>query len=69
MRKQIFRIAAANKILVFETPITVNTIMNGDEIFLTSSTRGIQWVGQFKNKFFTNSKAVYFTEKLNEAAK
>ncbi len=69
MRKQIFRIAAENKILVFETPITVNTVMNGDEIFLTSSIRGIQWVGQFKNKFFTNSKALYFTDKLNEAAK
>jgi branched-chain amino acid aminotransferase len=69
MRKQIFRLAAAHKILVFETPITVNTVMNGDEVFLTSSTRGIQWVGQFKNKFFTNQRAVFFTEKLNELAK
>lgn len=69
MRKQIFKIAADNKILVFETPITVNTVMNGDEIFLTSSIRGIQWVGQFKNKFFTNSKAMYFTDKLNELSR
>ena len=69
MRKQIFRIAAANKILIFEQPMTINTVMNGDEVFLTNSSRGIQWVGQFKNKFFTNQRAVYFTEKLNELSK
>ncbi|MBS1638186.1 MAG: aminotransferase class IV [Bacteroidetes bacterium] len=66
MRKQILQLAAQNKILVFETPITVNTIMNGDEMFLTNAVNGIQWVGQFKNKFYTNRMAVFFTEKLNE---
>ncbi|MGZ3884424.1 MAG: aminotransferase class IV [Bacteroidia bacterium] len=68
MRKQIFKLASAHKILVFETPVTVNTIMNGDEVFLTSSIRGIQWVGQFKNKFFTNRMAGFFTDKLNDLA-
>lgn len=69
MRRQIFKLAGAHKILVFETPVTVNTIMNGDEVFLTNSIRGIQWVGQFKNKFFTNRMALFFTDKLNELAK
>lgn len=66
MRKQVLGIAAHNKILTFETPITVNTLMNGDEIFLTNAIQGLQWVGQFKNKFFTNRMAQLLTEKLNE---
>jgi branched-subunit amino acid aminotransferase/4-amino-4-deoxychorismate lyase len=66
MRKQILKLAAANKVLTFEMPLTVNALMNGDEIFLTSSIRGIRWVGQYKTKFFTNKMSVFFTEKLNE---
>lgn len=66
MRKQILKLAAANKVLTFEMPLTVNSLMNGDEIFLTSSIRGIRWVGQYKTKFYTNKMSVFFTEKLNE---
>ncbi|MCW3077525.1 MAG: 4-amino-4-deoxychorismate lyase [Bacteroidetes bacterium] len=66
MRKQIMSIATQNKILIFENQITVNTIMNGDEVFLTNSISGIQWVGQFKQQFFTNKTAQFFTDKLNQ---
>jgi branched-chain amino acid aminotransferase len=66
MRKQVMNLATQNKVLTFEAPITVNTLMNGDEIFFTSSIRGIQWVGQFKQKFYTNKTAQFFTEKLNQ---
>lgn len=66
MRKQILDIAAQNKILAFEQTLTVHTLTNGDEVFLTNAISGIRWVGQFKNKFYTNQKAVFFTEKLNE---
>jgi branched-chain amino acid aminotransferase len=69
MRKQILDIAAQNKILAFEQPLTVHTLTNGDEVFLTNAIKGIQWVGQFKNKFYTNQKSVFFTEKLNELAR
>lgn len=69
MRKQILTIAAQNKILAFEQPLTVHTLTNGDEVFLTNAIKGIQWVGQFKNKFYTNQKSVFFTEKLNELAR
>lgn len=65
MRKQIMNLATENKILTFESPITTYTIMNGDEIFLTNSINGIQWVGQFKDKFYTNKMAQFFMEKLN----
>lgn len=66
MRKQIMQIAHHHKILCFENPITVNTLMNGDEIFLTNSIKGVQWVGQFKQKYYTNKLSVFFTEKLNQ---
>lgn len=66
MRKQILALAGLNRILTFEQTITINTLMNGDEVFLTNAIKGIQWVGQFKNKFYTNRMAVFFTEKLNE---
>lgn len=69
MRKQILDIAAQNKILTFEQTLTVHTLTNGDEVFLTNAIKGIQWVGQFKNKFYTNQKSVFFTEKLNELAR
>ena len=66
MRKQVMNIASQAKILSFESPLTVNTLMNGDEVFLSSSIKGIQWVGQFKQKFYTNKMAQFFTDKLNQ---
>ncbi len=66
MRKQIMNLATQNKILTFESPVTINTLMNGDEIFLTNSIKGIQWVGQFKQKYYTNHTAQFFTDKLNQ---
>jgi branched-chain amino acid aminotransferase len=69
MRKQILAIAAQNKILAFEQSLTVHTLTDGDEVFLTNAIKGIQWIGQFKNKFYTNQKSVFFTEKLNELAR
>lgn len=68
MRKQILAIAAQNKILAFEQSLTVHTLTDGDEVFLTNAIKGIQWVGQFKNKFYTNQRTVFFIEKLNELA-
>jgi branched-subunit amino acid aminotransferase/4-amino-4-deoxychorismate lyase len=66
MRKQIMSLANANKILTFESPITINTLMNADEVFLSSSIKGVEWVGQFKQKFYTNKTAQFFTDKLNQ---
>ncbi len=65
MRKQIMNIANENKILTFESSITPYTLMNGDEVFLTNSINGIRWVGQFKDKFYTNKMSQFFVDKLN----
>ncbi len=66
MRKHILQLAQQNKILYFENPITINTLMNGDEVFLTNSAKGIKWVGQFKHKYYTNQTAQFFNDKLNQ---
>ncbi len=66
MRKQIIEISAQHKILAFENTVTMNTLMNGDEVFLTNSISGVKWVGQFKQKFYTNKLSQFFIEKLNE---
>lgn len=65
MRKQIIDIAKENRILTFEQSLTVNTLMNGDEVFLTNAIYGVQWVGQFKSKFYTNQQCLFFIEQLN----
>jgi branched-chain amino acid aminotransferase len=66
MRKQVMHLATENKILTFESAITAYTLMNGDEVFLTNAIQGIQWVGQYKDKFYTNKMAQFFMEKLNQ---
>ena len=69
MRKQIFRLASASKILTFESPLTVNSLMNADEVFLTNAINGLQWAGQYKSKFYTNRMAAFFVEKLNQLSR
>jgi branched-subunit amino acid aminotransferase/4-amino-4-deoxychorismate lyase len=68
MRKQIMNLAHENKILSFESPLTTYTLLNADEVFLSNSIRGIQWVGQFKDKFYTNKMGQFFIDKLNKLA-
>lgn len=69
MRKQILTLASLNRILTFEQSLTVDKLMNGDEVFLTNAIKGIQWVGQFKNTFYTNRQALFFIEQLNNLVK
>lgn len=66
MRKQIMHLATENKILTFESAVTLYTLMNGDEVFLTNSIQGIRWVGQFRDKFYTNKMSLFLTDKLNQ---
>ncbi|MBS1650967.1 MAG: aminotransferase class IV [Bacteroidetes bacterium] len=66
MRKQIISLASQYKILVFEKSISDYILSNADEVFLTNSIQGIQWVGRFKQKFYTSKFATFFIEKLNQ---
>ena len=64
MRKQIMSLATDNKILTFESPLTTYTLLNADEIMLSNSISGLKWVGQFREKYYTNKFSQLFTEKL-----
>lgn len=64
MRKQIFKLAKTLKFLVFESPLTMYNLMNADEVFLTNSIRGIEWVGQFRDKFYSNRQSRELMELL-----
>ncbi len=66
MRKQIITLATLNKILVFENRLTDYILCNADEVFITNSIKGIQWIGQYKQTYYTNKMATFLTEKLNQ---
>ncbi len=66
MRKQIMALATAHKILVFESIVTDYSFNNADEVFLTNAIQGVQWVGQYKQKYYTNNTAQLFIDKLNK---
>jgi branched-subunit amino acid aminotransferase/4-amino-4-deoxychorismate lyase len=64
MRKQVMSIAHERKILTFESAISTYNLMNADEAFITNSVYGVRWIGQFKDKFYTNKMSVFFNEQL-----
>lgn len=64
MRKQIMHLATENKLLTFESPLTTYTLLNADEVFFTNAISGLQWVGQFREKFYTNKFSQFFSGKL-----
>lgn len=41
-----------------EMAVVAADIENADEIFLTNAINGIRWVGQFRDKIYTNTKGV-----------
>lgn len=66
MRMQIINLALENKIKVYECSLTPQNLLVADEIFLTSATRGLQWVGSYKMKRYFNSLTRTLVDKLNE---
>lgn len=66
MRKQLLKIAAQQKINIFEGMINANLLLQTDEIFLTNVVRGVQWVKTFKEKTYTNEAAYMFIRELNK---
>jgi branched-chain amino acid aminotransferase len=43
---------------IHETCVTVSDIEKADEVFLTNAIKGIRWVKQFRDKSYSNSKAM-----------
>lgn len=55
MRKHIMEIAPKMDLVVLETELSSTDLVQADEVFLTNSLSGIQWVGAFRKKrYFHN---------------
>jgi branched-chain amino acid aminotransferase len=66
MRSVVMEIAQENRIAVYEVPLPFSVLLNSDEIFLTNSVRGVQWVGIYKSKRYTNVTAKKIQELINK---
>jgi branched-chain amino acid aminotransferase len=44
------------KIQVHECPVSVEMLMNADEVFLTNAVRRIKWIKEIENKIFSTNK-------------
>ena len=61
MRSYIKEMAIAVGMKVYETTIKPNDLLRADELFLTNSFKGINWVGAYRSKRYFNTTS----EKLN----
>lgn len=67
MRKQIMEISAASRIPVYEVPVPQSVLLNSDELFLTNTIKGIEWVVSYRQKRYFNKISRFLVEKLNES--
>lgn len=65
MRKVVIKLAAESGIRVHETQLLPDSLKAADEIFLTNSVKGIQWVVGYKEKRYFNRVSKVLNEELN----
>ena len=65
MRKNLIRIFDAENIPFAEKTISVNELLSAEEIFLTNVSKGIRWVGAFRQKRFFNKHSQSFSDLLS----
>lgn len=66
MRRIILQEAPKHRINIYEPAIMPNDLLRADEVFLSNSIQGIQWVGSYKSKRYFNSVAKKITGILND---
>jgi branched-subunit amino acid aminotransferase/4-amino-4-deoxychorismate lyase len=65
MRKIVLENAPKNKINIYEPVILPNDLLRADEVFLSNSIHGVQWVGSYKNKRYFNTTSKKINSILN----
>jgi branched-chain amino acid aminotransferase len=55
MRRNLLEILPSNGYIVKECSLTINDLMEADEIFLSNAMYGLRWVQRFREKTFTNN--------------
>ena len=66
MRMQIINLALANGIKVYECPILPQHLLSADEIMMTNAIRGINWIGGYRTKRYSNNMSRKLVILLNE---
>lgn len=68
MRKVLLENAKANGINVYEKELKPSDLLGADELFITSTVRGINWVGFYKNRRYFNNVSKKLIDVLNSMA-
>lgn len=66
MRMQLINLALENQIKVYECTLNPQNLLAADELFLTNSIAGIQWVGSYRTKRYYNTTSSKLLSMLNE---
>ena len=66
MREFVIKVAEENALTFNETAIEISDLKEADEIILTNSIKGIQWVKYFGEKQFDNIMAQFLVNRLNQ---
>ncbi len=69
MRKNVIQILKNLKIEVVEDAFSPFELQRAHEVWLTNSILGLQWVGQYRKKTYSNELAVKVSEALNRYTK
>ncbi len=67
MRMNLINLALEKRVTVYESSLTPQNLLVADEIILTNSVKGVQWVGAFRGKRYYNRMARTLVDYLNEA--
>jgi branched-subunit amino acid aminotransferase/4-amino-4-deoxychorismate lyase len=66
MRMQIVNLAINNGIKVYECAILPQHLLSADEILVTNAIRGINWIGGYRTKRYSNNMSRKLVALLNE---
>lgn len=65
MRKKIIEFAPQLKLNIKEESFSPFALQKADEVWLSNSIKGLQWVGQYRKKSYTNERAAEMVKKIN----
>lgn len=65
MRMQIINLALETKLKVYECALTPQRLLGADEIFITNTAKGIQWINRYRAKRFYHKVSDFLLERLN----
>ncbi len=67
MRMQIINLAIMLKFKVYECALTPQRLLGADEVFITNTAKGIQWVNKYRAKRFYHKYSDYLLTQLNSS--